>query len=116
MGRPSLPILSLLSLLPLVAGCETIHVVDPATLAGREGFIADGRTRRQEVLDRFGPAQASYNNGTILIYHMHADEKGRIGLQRDRRFGCDAYVLVFDAHDVLERHSLVKRGCAPVTP
>jgi len=116
MGRLAFTVLSLLILLPSIFGCDTIRAVDPATIAGREGFIEDGRTRRQEILERLGPAQASYENGAILIYHVYVDKDGRIGLQRDNRFSCDAYVLVFNAQQVLQRHSLVKHGCAPVNP
>jgi hypothetical protein len=116
MGRLAFAVLSLLVLIPSIVGCDTIRAVDPATIAGREGFIEDGRTRRQEILERLGPAQASYENGAILIYHVNVDKDGRIGLQRDDRFSCDAYVLVFDAQQVLQRHSLVKHGCAPVNP
>ncbi len=94
-----------------LSACETARVIDPATLREHEGFIADGKTRKKEVLDRFGPARSSYENGAILVYHVHLDGQGRIGLRRDERLRCDAYVLVFDAHDVLERHSLVKNGC-----
>ena len=116
MGRLAFTVLSLLILLPSIVGCDTIRAVDPVTIAGREGFIEDGRTRRQEILGRLGPAQASYENGAILIYHVHVDKDGRIGLQRDNRFSCDAYVLVFDAQKVLQHHSLVKHGCVPVNP
>ena len=116
MGHLVFPILLLLSLLPPITGCETIRAIDSLSIARNEGFIADGRTRRKEVLERLGPAQASYENGAILIYHMHMDRDGRISLLRDKRFSCDAYVLVFDAHEVLQRHSLVKHGCAPINP
>ena len=95
----------------LLLGCETAQVIDFSLIAKQEGFIADGKTRKKEVLDRFGPAQSSYENGALFVYHVHLDERGSINLRRDKRVRCDAYVLVFDEHDVLERHSLVKNGC-----
>lgn len=77
--RLSLQVLALLILLQYIAGCgsETVRAVDRAELAGREGFINDGRTRRLEVLERLGPANATFENGAILIYHVVADESGR---------------------------------------
>lgn len=92
-------------------GCETARVVPSAEIVKQEGFIVEGKTRKQEVLDRFGPAQSTFESGALLIYHVQLDERGRINLRRDKRFRCDAYVLVFDSNDVLERHSLVKNGC-----
>lgn len=92
-------------------GCETARVVPSAEIVKQEGFIVEGKTRKKEVLDRFGPAQSSFESGALLIYHVQLDEQERIHLRRDKRFRCDAYVIVFDSHDVLERHSLVKNGC-----
>lgn len=112
MGRISSSFLMSLIILPAIAGCQTVTAVDPATITGGEGFIVDGRTRRQEVLERLGEEQMSFENRAILIYHVHMTADGRIDLQRDARIPCDAYVLVFDSDGVLVRHSYIKHGCS----
>jgi hypothetical protein len=86
-------------------------MVDPESIRKHEGFIVDGKTTRQDVQDRFGPAQSVFEHGAILIYHVNLDDQGRISLRQSSRGSCDAYVLVFDRDNVLERHSLVKNGC-----
>jgi hypothetical protein len=102
----------LIAFLPILQGCKTTAgAVDPATLAARSGFLVDGRTREQEVLNRLGTPQAIYQSPRILIYHVRVDSKGRIGLSGDTRDTCDALVLAFDADVLLQRHSLVKNGC-----
>jgi hypothetical protein len=97
--------------LALLCGCQTARMVDPTVISKQEGFIADGKTTKKEVQDRFGPAQSVYEQGTILVYHVNLDDHGRISLRQNKNSSCDAYVLVFDDHDLLERHSLVKNGC-----
>lgn len=92
------------------AGCATVQRLDPGTASRYEGFVRDGSTAKQEVLGRLGPAQSSYENERILIYHVFLDKDDRMNLY-DGGGTCTACVLVFDNDDVLEKHSLVKHGC-----
>ena len=102
-------IVSLSIVMGCLGGCVTARKVDPSTMSKYEGFIHDGKTTKQEVLDRLGPAQSGYEGGRILIYHVYLQDDGRMTL--DKKGTCHACVLVFDADNVLERHSLVKYGC-----
>jgi hypothetical protein len=97
--------------LALLSGCVTAQKVDSTAISKHEGFVADGKTTKKEVQDRFGPAQSVYEQGAILVYYVNLDDHGRISLRQKKNSSCDAYVLVFDDHDLLERHSLVKNGC-----
>jgi hypothetical protein len=92
-----------------LGGCVTARKVDSSTIRKYEGFISDGKTTKQEVLDRLGPAQSDYESGRVLIYHVYLQDDGRMSLKE--KGTCHACVLVFDADNVLERHSLVKYGC-----
>ena len=92
-----------------LGGCVTARKVDSSTMSKYEGFLHDGTTTKQEVLDRLGPAQSGYESGRILIYHVYLQDDGRMTLKG--KGTCHACVLVFDANNALERHSLVKYGC-----
>ena len=107
--RATLLIVSLSIVMGCLGGCVTARKVDSSTISKYEGFLHDGKTTKQEVLDRLGPAQSGYESGRILIYHVYLQDDGRMTL--DKKGTCHACVLVFDADDVLERHSLVKYGC-----
>jgi len=107
--RVTLLIVSLGIVVGCLGGCVTARKVDSSTMSKYEGFIRDGTTTKQEVLDRLGPARSGYESGRILIYHVYLQDDGRMTL--DKKGTCHACVLVFDADDVLERHSLVKYGC-----
>lgn len=101
-------LLGILVVLP--AGCSTsIQKLDPSVVKKYEGFIQNRKTTKKQVQDRLGSATSSYESGRILIYHVFIDGNG--GMNRQGRGFCYACVLVFDNKDVLERHSLVKRGC-----
>lgn len=107
--RVTLLIVSLSIVMGCLAGCVTARKVDSSTMSKYEGFIQDGTTTKQEVLDRLGPARSEYESGRILIYHVYLQDDGRMSLHK--KGTCHACVLVFDADNVLERHSLVKYGC-----
>ena len=107
--RVTLLIVSLSIAIGCLGGCVTAGKVDSSTMSKYEGFIQDGKTTRQEVLDRLGPAQSDYESGRILIYHVYLQDDGRMTL--DKKGTCHACVLVFDTDNLLERHSLVKYGC-----
>lgn|GEM_PF-2231848 len=107
--RVTLLIVSLGIVVGCLGGCVTARKVDSSTMSKYEGFIRDGTTTKQEVLDRLGPARSGYESGRILIYHVYLQDDGRLTL--NGKGTCHACVLVFDADNVLERHSLVKYGC-----
>jgi len=92
-----------------LGGCVTAQKVDPSRVSKYEGFIQDGKTTKQEIQDRLGSAQSSYENGRILIYHVYLEDDGRMNLKGSGT--CHACVMVFDKDSLLERHSLVKHGC-----
>lgn len=93
----------------LLGGCWKVHKLDPSLTNKYEGFIQNGKTTRQQVQNRLGSADSSYENGRILIYHVFIDKYRGMNLQG--KGACHACVLVFDNNNVLENHSLVKHGC-----
>ncbi len=92
-----------------LGGCATSQKVDSSTVGKNEGFIQDGKTTKQQVQDRLGPAWYIYENGQILIYFVYRKDDGRLSLSGFEP--CLAFVMVFDKENVLERHSLVRNGC-----
>lgn len=95
-------------------GCASVQRLEPSQVSRFEGFIRDGRTTQQEVWDRLGSESSTYENGSVLIYHVYLKEDGRMGMGGEGP--CHALVLVFDKDGVLERHGLVKHGCRRALP
>ncbi len=56
-------------------------------------FLRDGATRRDEVLVRLGIPHASFENNRIIGYYLSPR---------------DELILIFDEHDILERHRFLK--------
>lgn len=97
--------------LVLLGGCSSIGSLDQSQTAKYQGFLHDGKTTKQEVLDRLGSARSSYEDGRILVYYVYLGEDGRVSFTARYGGTCHGCVLVFDAGDVLARHSLVQYGC-----
>ena len=111
----------------LIAGCATVIAPqDPQIVAQRLPFIRDGKTSKEEVLNRMGEPINRYENGRILTYTMCEDLylKDRLRLSGTQPksgkydgprtlilcdFTGDRYnlILVFGPDDLVERHSLV---------
>jgi hypothetical protein len=91
--------------LVLLAGCASTPVGRGDLL----DFITDGRTRREELLHKFGEPSASYENARIVAYRLRRDEGGYV-LSRWRENWAGVHysmVLVFDSDGLLQRHALV---------
>jgi hypothetical protein len=73
------------------------QVIDPQLESERFEYLQDGKTNRQEIIDRLGHPRHNYENGRIVIYSWF-DEESK---------GYDI-VLVFNEDNVLERHSVVR--------
>jgi len=95
----------------ILGGCMTVKKLDSSESSKYEGFIHDGKTTKQEVQDRLGSAQSTYENERIIVYHLVTNENGRMILKDGRKETCYACVLVFNNNNVVERHSLIKGGC-----
>ncbi len=89
-----------------IAGCA-------AAPKGRKDlldFLADGATRRDEVLARLGPPSARFEDSRVLAYRLASDEGGyRLAASSGSWAGTDYnLMLVFDGDGVLKRHALVR--------
>ena len=76
------------------------QVIDPQLEGERFGYLQDGKTNRQEIIDRLGNPLHSYENGRIVIYSWF-DKKSDVYIKYD-------IVLIFNENDILERHSVVR--------
>ena len=76
------------------------QVIDPQLEGERFGYLQDGKTNRQEIIDRLGNPLHSYENGRIIIYPW-IDMKSDVYVKYD-------IVLIFNENDILERHSVVR--------
>ena len=98
--------LTLISL-PL-AGCVTPQLpADPHLL----DVLQDGHTPKETALLKFGQPSAVFESGRILTYRLGKElERGYFIRQATATnwLGVSfSLVLVFDEHEVLQRHSLV---------
>ena len=76
------------------------QVIDPEFESERFGYLQEGKTSRQEIIDRLGNPHHSYENRRIVIYTWF-DEKSDGHIKYD-------IVLIFNENDILERHSVVR--------
>lgn len=96
-----------------LSACATSPVapVEPGQVMRKLGFLRNGETTRREVLDRMGTTLASYEKDAMLTYLLYGDELGGFSVgappARGTLRGEYSLVLVFDAQDVLRKHSLV---------
>lgn len=102
--------MSLLLVASLLVGCVTTprRVADPHLL----DFLTDGQTTKATAVLKLGQPSAILESGRILTYRLGWEKKGGYYL---REAGATNWlelkyslVLVFDAQEVLERHSLVE--------
>lgn len=102
-----------------MAGCASTLKPCPELLREQVSFISDGKTTRQELLDRLGASVSQYEEGRIHIYVMRQDGQDRlrvpqVPLPSDSpqkvSWHPEVYnlVLVFGADGVLERHALLR--------
>jgi len=92
-----------------LAACSGRGPLDIQEVREKLPFIHDGRSTKQDILERFGAPSNSYENGRILTYFMQ-EANGRLQVHAGQPFRWRlALVLVFGADGVLNRHSLVRR-------
>jgi hypothetical protein len=73
-------------------------------------FLADGMTRREEVLAKLGPPSARFEDSRILAYRLASDDGGYLLATSSGSWAGTDFnlMLVFDRDDVLQRHSLIQ--------
>ena len=109
----------------LLAGCATVVVpLEPQLVSERLPFIRDGKTSKQEVLNRLGEPDSRYEGEQILTYVMCEDISLGGGVRLSHTVPCSSahtnnLILVFGPDDLIARHSmvlfnLVKRGSVEV--
>jgi len=112
-AKPAVATILVLLAAGLASACSTSPVapVDPAQVMQKFGFLRDGATTRQEVVDRMGAPHATYEKNSMVTYVVFGNELGNfnVGIPPSRGSSRGEYtlVLVFDARDVLNKHSLV---------
>jgi len=93
----------------LLAACGTTPLRGQPDLLA---FLADGSTRREEVVTRLGEPTRCLRSGEICTYRVSHDEAGqyvKIDVGGANWMDTDgSLVLVFDADGVLRRHSVVR--------
>ncbi len=96
-------------LLSLLAACSTVPLRGQPDLLD---FLADGATRREEVVARLGEPTRCLHAREICTYRVGHDEAGQyVKLEVGGANWMDtdgSLVLVFDADGVLRRHSVVR--------
>lgn len=118
--RPHFAVLTLW-LVVLLSGCSTntVAIVEPANAGERLGFLRDGETTRQEVLDRMGAPYGVNEADRALTYRVFENDLGKFVVAA-KALPTPPYsraeysvTLIFDEKDVLKRHSLVFKGGVP---
>jgi hypothetical protein len=78
-------------------------------------FIRNNITSKQEVLNRLGDPNNSYEGGRIISYFVFEDERIKLkGINCENRISDKTslavynLILVFGEKDVLKRHSLIR--------
>lgn len=101
----------LLAALLSACSANTVSPVEPSITTQKFGFLHDGETTKQEVLDRMGPPFRAHEMDRTLTYSVFENELGKIDL------GANTYsragytlTLIFDGKDVLRQHSLIFQG------
>ena len=103
-------------LLPLLVGCATTSPLAEKTAekSAEKTFLEsleDGKTSKQMVILKLGQPSGTFEGERILTYRIGKDEHGYSVL--DRQAGSPwtgtkfSLVLIFDEHNVLQKHSLV---------
>jgi hypothetical protein len=91
----------LLLIAVLTVSCATKRqAIDTQLVGDRFGYLQDGKTNRQEIINRLGNPHYIYENGRITIYSWFDEESGDY-VEYD-------IVLIFYENDILERHSVVR--------
>ena len=101
-------------LLPVLAGCATSRLLADKTLLE---FLEDGKTSKHMVILKLGQPSGTFDGEKIVTYRIGAEEKEEgyfvLNLQGGppvpgRWTGAKfSLVLIFDEHNVLQKHSLV---------
>ncbi len=105
----------MLLLAVLLAGCASAPVEKGR--ADLLDFLVDSKTTKQEVLTNLGQPSAKFQNERILTYQLAVTPKTSAYYVVERRSYPSGWpdwrlakyslVLVFDEHDVLQKHSQV---------
>lgn len=105
-ARASLVVAAALAL----AGCASPPPPPGQVLASEAlAFLIDGKTTREDVTLRLGLPSRTFESDRIVLYRIGWSEKrGPYALAYPTAPVYDL-VLVFDAHDVVDRHALVAK-------
>jgi len=105
-----------LCIFSLSLGCAP-GIINKSELLGQQlKFLETGKTTEQETIARMGIPSNRYEGGRVWIYSLREDTKHHFHLANDITEsdkvvslapGIYHLILVFDANQVLERHSLL---------
>lgn len=109
-------------LLLMQAACSNkLLIADENFIRSNMPFIADGTSRREEIILKLGEPNWVFEDGRILTYRVLIDKKGNLtpvsndnnkstkdmATTRMLPYRTYSLVLVFDKRSVLEKHSLI---------
>jgi hypothetical protein len=101
------------ALVLLIAGCATpVQPVAGSEVATKFGFLQEGKTTRQQIIERMGAPRAEFEKDRVLTYWVFENQHGKmdVGTPPKSSDGRSySLVLAFDERGVLLRHSLVPR-------
>lgn len=104
-----------------VCGCRSHAPVESTAQFSQAlgDHLIDGRTTKTDVVLSYGTPAATFQNETILTYHMARGDRSTLKVVRPRADpherplavwdkGNFDLILVFDRNDILQHHSLIK--------
>ncbi len=97
-----------------VASCSSyVAPLESQTTRSRLPFLIEGRTTKDEVLNRLGTPFNQYEDGNISIYILRENlnsqlQVGDLGRREDWNPEIYNLVLVFGPTEILQKYSLVR--------
>jgi hypothetical protein len=97
-----------------VAACSSyVAPLEPDTTRSRLPFLIEGRTTKEEILNRLGIPAKEYEGGRIVSYILRENINSQLqvadtGFRRNWNSEIYNLVVVFGPTEILERYSLVR--------
>jgi len=107
--------LALASLFLIFPGCIGTHIapLEEKLTARHFEFLHQGESTLQEIFDRLGIPDSSYESGLVITYRIGKDSEGKMFVanagSKIRTSSLYELVLVFGRDHLLEKYSLVRK-------
>jgi hypothetical protein len=105
-------LLTIIAVVCLIGCSSYIAPLDPNRTRSWLPFLIEGKTTKEEVLNRLGTPVNQYEDGSIVSYILRENlnsqlQVGETGSSRDWKPEIYNLVLVFGPTEILERYSIV---------